>query len=340
MQAAVIEAAGQLSVRDLPEPAMGAYQARCAMLFGAVCAGTDQHLVAGHQPFCRWFQTPAVLGHESIGRVTAVGAQVRHLRVGDLVTRVGTLPTGGVGIAWGGFAEVGIATDWQAMREDGRPEGEWKDARVQQVLPSGSDPAAATMIITWRETLSYLRRLGLQAGQRLLVVGSGGNGLAFAAHARHLGARAVVVGSAGRAAVCAALGAGAVDYRQDKPAEAAGAALGGQADVIVDAVGRAGGVDPYLGLLRDGGTLAVYGLDDLMAFRINPLAAAGSFRFWKGGYDEAEVHDEVVALMRSGDLDARLFLTNFAAPYPLARIAEALSAVRERRCIKALVRLG
>lgn len=340
MHAAVIEGPNALTVRELPEPEPGEYQARCDLLFGAVCAGTDQHLVAGHQPFCWWIQTPAVLGHESIGRVTAVGAKVRNLRVGDLVTRVGTTPVGGVHVAWGGFAEVGIATDWRAMQADGRPAGEWDDCRVQQVLPAGMDPAAATMIITWRETLSYLRRLGVQRGQRLLVVGSGGNGLAFAAHARHLGMACCVLGSPTRAAEAAMLGAVLADYRAAKPADAVRAAAGDEPfDAIIDAVGKARGVDAVLPRLRDGGTVAVYGFDDFMGYALNPLAAPGSFRFWKGGYDEAEVHDEVVRLMQEGRLDARPFLSNLDSPLPLARIAEALALVRERRAVKALVRL-
>ena len=41
-------------------------------------------------------------------------------------------------------------------------------------------PAAATMMITWRETHSYISRLGVKPGSRLLILGSGGNGFSFA----------------------------------------------------------------------------------------------------------------------------------------------------------------
>ena len=40
MKAAVVEGAGRLAVRDVPCPDVGAYEARCKMLYGAICAGT------------------------------------------------------------------------------------------------------------------------------------------------------------------------------------------------------------------------------------------------------------------------------------------------------------
>ena len=55
-----------------------------------------------------------------------------------------------------------------------------------------------------------------------------------------------------------------------------------------------------------------------MAVTVDPNRAAGAFTYYSGGYDEGEVHDEVVALLRRGALDA----------------------VADRRLVKALVRLG
>ena len=107
MKAAVVESVGKLVVRDLPEPKIGTYEARCEMLYGSVCAGTDTHLVHGHPPFCDWVAAPFILGHESIGRVVSVGAKVRNLNPGELITRVGCPPVGDLACGWGGFAEVG-----------------------------------------------------------------------------------------------------------------------------------------------------------------------------------------------------------------------------------------
>jgi D-arabinose 1-dehydrogenase-like Zn-dependent alcohol dehydrogenase len=78
MKAAIVEEPGTLVVRDVPQPAMGDYDARCQLLFGAVCTGTDRHLVEATLPWSVPY--PTMLGHESIGRVVEVGAKVRHFK--------------------------------------------------------------------------------------------------------------------------------------------------------------------------------------------------------------------------------------------------------------------
>ena len=168
MKAAVIERDDLLVVKDVPAPEPGNYEALCEILWGATCTGTDLHLIDGTLPFRA--PLPTILGHESIGRVVALGPKVRYLKPGDLVTRVGTTPVGPYSVSWGGFAEWGIARDYRAMQEDGLPETAWRSARWNRVLPPWVDPRSATMIITWRETLSYLTRMGFAPGRTLLVI--------------------------------------------------------------------------------------------------------------------------------------------------------------------------
>ena len=117
MKAAIVEKPGVLTVKDIPVPEVGAYDALCVLLYGATCTGTDQHLIAGRFPWP--VRYPTILGHESVGRVVEVGAKVRYFEVGALITRVGAPPAGGYSVNWGGFAEYGIAKDHRVMREDG-----------------------------------------------------------------------------------------------------------------------------------------------------------------------------------------------------------------------------
>jgi D-arabinose 1-dehydrogenase-like Zn-dependent alcohol dehydrogenase len=340
MKAAIVESPGRLMVKEIPSPTVGEYGALCRLLFGATCSGTDIHLIADKMPWK--VQYPMVLGHESIGRVIEVGKKVRYLRVGDLVTRVGTLPIPEIGlnISWGGFSEMGIAIDHRAMREDGLPADQWNGSRINQVIPASYDPGACTMMITWRETLSYIRRLGVTAGSRVLVLGTGGNALAFVAHARNLGAAAIAcVGSLSRRGSALACGATLfLDYKTPDVAEAIGDDCR-QFDFLIDGVGKSGQIDRVLRLLRDGGMVGVYGLDDFDGLGINPLRARGTFTIYGGGYDEAETHDEVVRRMAEGALDAKLWL-NLSSPFELQQITEAFEAVGERRVIKAVIRLS
>ena len=338
MRAAVVEEPNVLNVIEIPEPEMGAYDALCEILYGAICTGTDLHLIDGSLPFAAF---PAVLGHESIGRVIAVGSKVRYLKEGDRISRVGTEPVGGYAIRWGGFAEKGIARDFRAMEEDGRPAEEWRAWLRVRPLPGDIDPAAATMVITWRETLSYLTRMGVSEGKRLVVFGSGGNGLAFVAHGANLGAeRVAVVGAASREENARKVGAtDFLDYRADDVGQKLQEICSEGFDFAVDAVGRKGVGDLALSVLAPGGTLGIYGMDEVGQCTILPRNARGSFTFYNGGYDEAETHDRVIELMEAGRLDASDWL-DLENPYPLEEINAAFEALKRRETVKALVKIG
>jgi len=353
MKAALVEGPNRLVVRDIPEPAPGDYQALCELLYGATCSGTDSHIIEGNFPWISPY--PTVLGHESVGRVVKLGPKVRHLKPGDLIPRVGTTPVGGASVTWGGFAEFGIATDFRAAQEDGAPPSVWGGCRMQRVLPPGTDPAAATMFITWRETLSYANRMGIVGGTSpsresrgteapptgsLLVIGSGGNALAYIAHARNAGCPVrVMIGSPVRQAI--ALRAGATAFLSYKAGDVRKAALNlcpDGFDLVIDAVGKVGLADLGLSLLRPGGTIGIYGIDDYGRCTLDPGRSRGTFTFFNGGYDEAETHDQVAALFQAGRLDASVWL-DLEHPFALGDIGEAFEAVRQRRVVKALVRL-
>jgi D-arabinose 1-dehydrogenase-like Zn-dependent alcohol dehydrogenase len=340
MKAAIVESPGKLLVRDIPSPQPGPYGALCQLLYGATCSGTDLHLIADKMPWK--VQYPMVLGHESVGRVIAVGEKVRTFKIGDLVSRVGTppVPEIGMNISWGGFCELGVAFDHRAMRQDGLPAEQWKGYRIHQVIPSQIHPAAATMTITWRETLSYSRRLGITKGSKVLVLGSGGNALAFISHARNLGATHIATtGSPSRADVSRAAGATHVlDYR-DPDLESNLRSACGKFDVLIDAVGKSGEVDRVLPLLRSGAVIGIYGLDDFDNLKISPLRASGSFTVYADGYDEEETHDEVMSRIVDGSLDASIWL-DLEHPFDLDHIADAFDAIRSKRLVKALIKLS
>jgi L-iditol 2-dehydrogenase len=342
MKAAIIERFGSITVREMPEPVLGDYDARCELLYGATCTGTDSHIIDGSFP---WISPlPTVLGHESVGRVVELGRKVRHFRVGDLVTRVGTPPSpdGKISVTWGGFAEFGLAKDHWAMAADGLPAEQWQGSRVNQVLPAGIDPRVAPMFTTWRETLSWMLRCGVRAGASVLVVGSGGNGLSYAAHAVNLGCPVVAVAGAARlekATRALAHVTHYLDYKQADLTAALKQACPGGFDFIIDAVGQQGVAERVLPALKPQGVYSIYGLDGFGKLQLNPLAAPGPFTFHgPGDYDEAETHQRISEWVVQGKLDARLWYDPDHA-YPLAAINDAFAAVRARQSVKALVRL-
>lgn len=341
MKAAIVTTPGVLTVQDIEPPIVGEYEALCEMLYGAICTGTDSHLIDGEFPWP--VNYPTILGHESIGRVVRVGAKVRYLKPGDVVTRVGTTapPGSGLDVNWGGFAEQGIARDHWAMREDGLPESEWRPAAINQIVPPDIDPAAATMMITWRETLDCFNRMQIPVGGSLLVSGTGGNGLAFVAHAKNAGVgRIAIVGSPARAEIARRIGAtDFFDYRSPDLAAEISALQPDGFDMVLDAVGKQDVLNAILPHVSWGGRLTIYGLDDHGSLSLDLSRARGTFTYYVGGYEEALSHDQVVELMRSGELDARNWI-DLDHPFELENIADAFNAVRGRAAIKAVVRLS
>lgn len=340
MKAVVLEKPGTLAIHDLPAPKPGEYEALCEMLYGATCSGTDLHLIDNTFPWP--VQYPGILGHESVGRVIEVGPKVRNYKVGDLVTRVSTPapPDGKIGLLWGGWAELGIAKDHQAMKADGLPADQWSGYRVNQVLPAGTDPAAATMIITWRETLSHLVRMGFARGMSALVIGSGANAFAFASHARNLGAsRVVMVGSPSREATGKTVGVDAyIDYHAPDLADKVAAACEGGYDCTLDVIGKPGMIDLAVAAVKPNGTAALYGLDGFASSHLDLSKIFKPFRYTFSNYEESEAHEQVVSFMRTGKLLAEVYL-DLANPFPMSRIAEAYEYTRKRKGLKALVKI-
>lgn len=340
MKAAVVEKKGVLKVKEVPMPPVGDYDVLCELLYGATCSGTDSHLIAGRLPF--FTNYPGILGHESIGRVIQTGPRVVSFRKGDLVTRVGAppMPEAGIDVCWGGFAEYGIARDHFQMRKDGIDKAQWNGYRVNQLIPLDFNPQTAALIITWRETLSYINRMGLEKASRILICGSGGNALAFAAHAKNAGLKDIVmIGSRKRQKNAELAGVTHYyDYKNEDYSDRINSRFPEGLDFIIDVIGKKGIANALLGFLSKGGTIGIYGVDEFGADQIDPfLAPRGSFACNNNFYDEEDVHEEVIELIRKNKLNPDIWLDDRYV-FDLENINDAFDAVRQRECVKALIK--
>ncbi|MDP9793358.1 threonine dehydrogenase-like Zn-dependent dehydrogenase [Catenuloplanes nepalensis] len=72
----------KLAVRDVPDPEMRNEQDIIVRVRKTVTCGSDLHLIGGYIPF---MSRGDVLGHEFVGEVVEVGAQVRKHKAGDRV---------------------------------------------------------------------------------------------------------------------------------------------------------------------------------------------------------------------------------------------------------------
>jgi threonine dehydrogenase-like Zn-dependent dehydrogenase len=197
MKAAITDGKGGVWLAETPVPEPNEYQCLCKMLACATCTGTDQKHLHNTLPWAQDY--PGVLGHESVGQVIRRGAKVTQFAVGDLVLRpTAVYPGERLGdytSLWGGFAEYGLVTDGPAFLADHPTARPSNYTRFQQKLPSSPllSPADATMLITLKETASYVASVGVRLSSTLVILGSGAVALSMCRFAKIFGAYPVIV---------------------------------------------------------------------------------------------------------------------------------------------------
>ncbi|MEV5493984.1 alcohol dehydrogenase catalytic domain-containing protein [Nonomuraea fuscirosea] len=293
--AIVTSVAGDVQIRsyDLPAPGPGEFVLEVELC--GMC-GTDAHIYRGRLASVRF---PALLGHEIVGRVAALGDGLtadhagRLVRIGD---RVGVFPA----LSCGRCYECTVR---------GRP-GNCPDRRPSYGFASPADrppyltggfathlyasnagtvfyrtdlpPATAVLQEPLSVALHGVERAGLRIGSTVVVQGVGAIGLMAVLAARTAGAARIVAvgGPAARLELAAALGADeTVDLgRVPDPARRGRAirdALGDDrgADAVIGTAGSPESFAEGVGLVADGGVLAELGnFTDRGAIPFNPYA--------------------------------------------------------------------
>jgi threonine dehydrogenase-like Zn-dependent dehydrogenase len=338
MKAAVVPEHGRIEVWDIADPRPGPYDCLVKIAACAICTGTDSNIIAGRFPWLT--AAPFVLGHESTGLIVQRGDRVRSFELGQRVTRpAGILPgerRDGIGSNWGGFAELGLVRDVDAANADGvKVEPAPTQSRVP--LPDGVDPVSAALSINQREILSIAGKLTLGAGSRVVVIGSGYNGLLFSLFCKHFGAgRVVMVGSGPRAELArgAFLADAFADYRGGPSPADIRELLGGASTHVIDAVGSVRSVTFARGLLGPEGAFGRYGVHEYAATAPLVEEIGKTHPALPMGTDELAVTAEWHRLWRQGFFERKGMCDGTV---PLADIGEAFERLSRREAVKLVV---
>lgn len=331
MKAATVREPGRLELSDVPEPEVGPYEALVETVAAGVC-GTDRHIVEG--TFYR-SAYPAIVGHESLGRVVQTGDSVRYLKPGDLVLRTTAVRPGEQLGEWnsmlGAFAALALATDVRALDEDGASDRVRPYDRLQRTVPADFDPVDVGAFVVLKETLSWLQRVGDVAGKRVVVIGTGGAALMFIQLAKLGGARQVIaVGRRPeRLERARELGADAVltAAPEELAAKLRDLTEGGGADLVIDAAGATAALEAVPDALARGGILAVYGLSAGQTATLRwgwdrPVPRDWTLRFAEP--DEAGIHEEALAVVADGGIDLKSILTDVVALDDVATVFDVM----------------
>jgi L-iditol 2-dehydrogenase len=180
---------GDVRIENDPDPDPGPGEVVCRVLACGVCASdvTDWYIAP---------RLPAVLGHELVGTITAVGPGARTPPRGARVAIHHHTPCGECRRCRRGHET--LCERFRATRLD--PGGFAEKVRISQELtpellelPQDLDPVTATFIEPLACVLRAQDRAGLHAGDALLVVGAGVNGVLQIAAAQARGVAAVWV---------------------------------------------------------------------------------------------------------------------------------------------------
>jgi uncharacterized zinc-type alcohol dehydrogenase-like protein len=216
---------------------------------------------------------PMVPGHEIVGRVTAVGAEVAKFKVGDLagigvmVDSCRVCPNCQASLEQ--YCEKGFVGTYNAKGYDGvMVQGGYAnnivcDMRyVHTISPKFGDKLSgvAPLLCAGITTYSPLRHWGAGPGKKVGIVGLGGLGHMGLKFAHSFGAHVVqFTTSESKIADAKRLGANEVVISKDAAAMAKHAT---SFDFILDCVSAPHDLNAYLKLLRLDGTLGLVGLSE------------------------------------------------------------------------------
>jgi len=334
MRAAVLRGVGDLVIEDRPVPRPGPHEVLVRIDAVGVC-GSDGHYFDHGRIGDFVVEAPMVLGHESAGRIVAVGDDVPPDRVGERVSIEPGVPDLTCTECLSGRYNLCPGMRFYATPPIDGSLSEYAvvhGAFAHRVPDSLSDDAAALL-----EPLSVgiwaNRKAATTTGSRVLVTGAGPIGLVAVQCAVAFGATEVVVADVNsrRLDLALALGATAVVNVADSSLEDTGV----RPTVLLECSGHPGTTVAAIRRVAPAGRVVLVGMGgDELALPLahvqsHEIEVTGTFRY-------ANTWPTAIALVAAGRVDLDRLVTGHFA---LADTVAALTAGRDDPgSVKAVVR--
>jgi threonine dehydrogenase-like Zn-dependent dehydrogenase len=313
MRAGILCGDGDVRIDEVPVPSPGPGEVRLAVEGCGVC-GSDLAVWEG-RPWFGYPRDPGAPGHETWGRIEALGEGVEGFAEGDRVAA----------LSYHGYADFDVA-------------GADALVRLGSSLADGPFPGEALGC-----AVNVFRRAGIRAGDTVAVVGGGFLGCTLVQLATRAGARVVAISRRQAARDAArAMGASEVIPFGDEARERVEAVTGGElCDVVLEAAGVQATLDLAGALTRVRGRLVIAGYHQDGRREVD-------MQLWNWrGLDVINAHERDPHTYLAGmELAAEAVATGRLDPAPLythrfslEQLGEALAAAaaRELPIVKALV---
>ena len=342
MKATTIHAPFDVRLSEVPDPVIEApTDAVVKIVAGCIC-GSDLWSYRGENKI-----TPGSrIGHEYVGIVQEVGADVRTVKPGDFVVTPfvasdGTCPNCKAGLQSVCQNIVGIGS----TRADGG-QGEyakvpWADGTLV-ATPGLPDDALIPSLLTLSDVMGTgwhaARSARVKQGDTVVVVGDGAVGLCGVLAATRMGAERVVALSrhADRQKIAKEFGATHIIAARGDEAKAAVLELtdGVGADAVLECVGTDQSFKTAFEVARPGATVGFVGVPHGVEVPVRTMFQR-NVGLAGGVAPVRQYLPELMADVLSGAINPGLV---FDAELPLKAVADGYLAMHERRSIKVLLR--
>ena len=309
MKAAVLRAGGRFAVEELPDPVPTGRQAVIRVTYCGIC-GSDLHLLRAGT-----LTEGAVLGHEIMGEITALGPDARGFEVGDRVTTLSAVPCDRCAKCEAGLYRS-CERGWQVFGYSGLAGGYAElllthTTALEKVPESLSDKAAAlnepTMVGLYAARASRVR-----TGDNVAIIGAGPIGL-LVLQSVLLSTPAncwVIEMSEGRRAK--ALECGATDAFDPRELDVAAffqarCEMGGP-DVVFECAGANGTLQKAIEWVRAGGQVMVPGVN-MEEDEVSPLTMVGKESEIKGSLGGMDLFRTALDLIAEGKIQPERMVT-------------------------------
>lgn len=341
MKAAVFRGPGRLAVEEIAGPELTPDSAILTVEACGIC-GSDLRTYSSGMRIDRPWQ---VLGHEVAGTVVAVGAEVRHLTVGQPLAIAADVSCGACWYCR--RALFNLCDQHQILGTHfagGLAEQLWLAPAIlargiYHPIPAGVSFVEAAMAEPAASVIASQEQAGIQLGDTVVVIGAGPIGCLHVEIARARGARTIMVErNAARLAFAREMGAEfGVDTREEDPVARVRAITGGLgADVAIVAAPSAEAQEQAVRMVRKRGTVVLFGglprNDPLThldgnSIHYGELRVIGAFSY------HPSHHAKALDYIARGQISARRYITR----YSLADVVQAFEAAKGGSAIKVII---
>jgi threonine dehydrogenase-like Zn-dependent dehydrogenase len=343
MRAAIFHEPGRIETGDRPDPSLREPTDAIVRVVMACVCGSDLWYYRGDSPF-----EPGPIGHEFIGVVEDVGADVRHVGKGDFVIAPFAFSDGTCPHCLHGITSACVAGGFFPSNGDGG-QGEavrvpLADGSLVKVPGSGHSDEMLISLLTLSDVMATGHHAAVCAdvrpGGTVAVVGDGAVGLSGVLAAKRLGAQRVIALSRNPARQEVARDFGATDVvaeRGEAATEAVMELTGGVGvDATLECVGTGQAMQTALSIARPGSMVGYVGVPHGVELPIADMFFRN--KGVRGGSAPARAYiPELLDDVLEGRIEPGRVLDYET---DLDGIADAYAAMDERRAIKSLVRVG